>query len=842
MVPQAAEHATMHRIMLELETTLDAVDTFSLLDAMNQLKSALERVALDRTDAGEMASIVRNQAVNIAAMLRTHHADLTRLLENNIWELENSMENANNLIRRIVDFNAAITKEYILDAGRIVRGQGVSEYGPLEMLDQRNLLIDQLAEFANIEVFQNNNGSVRIVMGGVTVIDDQDFLQIRMQDFSDFNAAVMSFSNGVGFAPSTGELKAYMEMVNGNGPYASGMHQTATFGIPYYINALNVFAQGFAEIMNDVMNASLRASGFSYPGADGRADNSNWERNLIWAGWEYMFNEDGTHATDPVTGERIRRQELVQARDTAGRLMIHDSDGMVESYDATGRFLGMISVSEGDPVMIWSFMKAEVNASNILVSNEWLDDPLMIGMTFDPMIGDLVQVRVNGLPQTHQGQYEIPAMRQGTQQALRQATNADGSLRWHAFDSSDPANPIFGIPTAYDPVSGAPTAWERQDPNDPTSPIVVVTGNNRIPIMIPAFQRNAAGHYVNSQGNAIPAPPSVNGGVPIMTNAFSRNIHGQYVDADGNTLGTLANGSVVNGYARVPVFNTFMFERNSSGRYIDADGNVLLNQTPVVRREDDPLNPGEFIYYDANNNVVDITGRQQVMIAARLVEIDGVLTPVQVSGGAAAAWQDADGNIIRANVGQAALMWEALPGAPDAIEEIDRTTGLGTGRWFVLATRSQVTDATPAELAALGIEVNADGEPIAFEVPHMMRTGGWRQADLDGTNLQRFIRELESDRSWGNVLDFNGCAFGKLQFISNRLAQGIEYTSHEFDMAMATVQVLLDNRDAVSGVCETEEGIHMLKYQRWFNASARLMTTMDEALDTIINRMGRVGL
>jgi flagellar hook-associated protein 1 FlgK len=61
-------------------------------------------------------------------------------------------------------------------------------------------------------------------------------------------------------------------------------------------------------------------------------------------------------------------------------------------------------------------------------------------------------------------------------------------------------------------------------------------------------------------------------------------------------------------------------------------------------------------------------------------------------------------------------------------------------------------------------------------------------------------------------------------------------------MAMGTMQVLLDNRDAVSGVCETEEGINMLKFQRWFNASARLMTSMDEALDIIINRMGRVGL
>jgi flagellar hook-associated protein 1 FlgK len=118
----------------------------------------------------------------------------------------------------------------------------------------------------------------------------------------------------------------------------------------------------------------------------------------------------------------------------------------------------------------------------------------------------------------------------------------------------------------------------------------------------------------------------------------------------------------------------------------------------------------------------------------------------------------------------------------------------------------------------------------------------WQAANLDGSNLLRFVRALETPQSWGRSADFNGNAFEYLMFLSDRLATGIKFTQEQLDIAMDTVNTLLDNRDAISGVSETEEGINMLTYQKWFNASARLMTTMDEALDTIINRMGRVGL
>ena len=52
---------------------------------------------------------------------------------------------------------------------------------------------------------------------------------------------------------------------------------------------------------------------------------------------------------------------------------------------------------------------------------------------------------------------------------------------------------------------------------------------------------------------------------------------------------------------------------------------------------------------------------------------------------------------------------------------------------------------------------------------------------------------------------------------------------------------LKNRREAVSGVSLDEEMTNMIKYQQAYNAASRMVTTIDEQLDTIINRMGIVG-
>ena len=50
-----------------------------------------------------------------------------------------------------------------------------------------------------------------------------------------------------------------------------------------------------------------------------------------------------------------------------------------------------------------------------------------------------------------------------------------------------------------------------------------------------------------------------------------------------------------------------------------------------------------------------------------------------------------------------------------------------------------------------------------------------------------------------------------------------------------------NSRDAVSGISLDEEASNMMTYLAAYNAASRLMTTLDEALNTLINNTGLVG-
>jgi flagellar hook-associated protein 1 len=129
--------------------------------------------------------------------------------------------------------------------------------------------------------------------------------------------------------------------------------------------------------------------------------------------------------------------------------------------------------------------------------------------------------------------------------------------------------------------------------------------------------------------------------------------------------------------------------------------------------------------------------------------------------------------------------------------------------------------ANPALVAAASSWVGIGGEPG------------------NGQNLRTMLDTIRNapqaalgGQSWENF------------YTSTITAVGSRTRSAQRDMANADILVNmgLARRDQVSGVSLDEEMSNMLRFQHAYNASARVMTTMDEALDTIINRMGRVGL
>lgn len=77
--------------------------------------------------------------------------------------------------------------------------------------------------------------------------------------------------------------------------------------------------------------------------------------------------------------------------------------------------------------------------------------------------------------------------------------------------------------------------------------------------------------------------------------------------------------------------------------------------------------------------------------------------------------------------------------------------------------------------------------------------------------------------------------------LENTLGIDTKSANTLLDNQISVLNQTSNSRDGVSGVQLDEEGMNLLHYNQSYNAAARLMTTLDEALDKLINGTGVVG-
>jgi flagellar hook-associated protein 1 len=72
------------------------------------------------------------------------------------------------------------------------------------------------------------------------------------------------------------------------------------------------------------------------------------------------------------------------------------------------------------------------------------------------------------------------------------------------------------------------------------------------------------------------------------------------------------------------------------------------------------------------------------------------------------------------------------------------------------------------------------------------------------------------------------------------LGNSVSNGSAELESSQLVLQNLQDQRGSISGVSLDEEAANMVQYQRAYEAAARMVTTVDQMLQTIIH-MGANG-
>ncbi|MGC4019595.1 MAG: flagellar hook-associated protein FlgK [Muricomes sp.] len=106
-------------------------------------------------------------------------------------------------------------------------------------------------------------------------------------------------------------------------------------------------------------------------------------------------------------------------------------------------------------------------------------------------------------------------------------------------------------------------------------------------------------------------------------------------------------------------------------------------------------------------------------------------------------------------------------------------------------------------------------------------------------NVQRMIYELTNNNHDFGV--FKGKMIEGYNNIQNTQAIEQKASSTILKNHLTVLNQISDSKDSISGVNLDEETMDIMRYQQSYNAASRLMTTLDEMLDKLINSTGVVG-
>ena len=140
-------------------------------------------------------------------------------------------------------------------------------------------------------------------------------------------------------------------------------------------------------------------------------------------------------------------------------------------------------------------------------------------------------------------------------------------------------------------------------------------------------------------------------------------------------------------------------------------------------------------------------------------------------------------------------------------------TGTTAATLAIAAPVAASVDAIAASGTAADVPAGAGNATALAQLQYVVQTIGASTTSIDGF-YQQFVTKLGVDTDQATRL--------------TQVHQGV-------------LDAATSRREGVSGVNLDEEMSDMVRFQKSYNAAARMVTTLDEMLDTIVSRMGVVG-
>lgn len=235
-------------ILADIESALGEFQPESdtgLRGALSSMFNALQDFSGNPYSATH-ANIVLTEFKNMTQTLHQLDSKLKNVASQQKYDLKISVDEVNNKLQQIAELNRTISE----DLGII---NDNAHYGPNELLDQRNLLLDELSGYADIDVQNNVDGTVTVKMNGLTVVEGKRYETMKMVENDNGTVSLQWLSSGDTVNLGGGALKAATDYINGRGPNMIEQGETGYRGIRYYQDKLDTFARTLVGVVNSVI-------------------------------------------------------------------------------------------------------------------------------------------------------------------------------------------------------------------------------------------------------------------------------------------------------------------------------------------------------------------------------------------------------------------------------------------------------------------------------------------------------------------------------------------------------------------------------------------------------------
>lgn len=197
-------------VLADIEDILDDVENedSGLAAIFGNLKAAFQSFSSTGADRQDLSNVAMNAAETVINVLKNFDTRINDVELSTREDILVTNDRVNAILKQMASLNKQITDSYVqMDNVFATRDgyQAEIEYGPLELKDSFNSLCDELSQYMNIDVKQNNDGSYDVYFGDVALVQKDAYAktdiifsgeQTERNDFAELHISTVNTDKG----------------------------------------------------------------------------------------------------------------------------------------------------------------------------------------------------------------------------------------------------------------------------------------------------------------------------------------------------------------------------------------------------------------------------------------------------------------------------------------------------------------------------------------------------------------------------------------------------------------------------------------------------------------------